>query len=399
MEILFLGGMYPAELYKTIEANSKKGLQFAANNFQWSIIKGLEENLKDFSVLTAPFLSTFPFGYKRLFFKGCDFSGSSYKGKCISFINVPIIQTKKKKLIYEILEWYNHTSGKKCIIIYALINDLMSAAIEVKNIHPDLSLCQIVPDLPEFINANKIYRFLGLKKLDSKSIKNNIKFIDSFVVLTPYMVDRLSIGHKPFLVIEGIYDSSSTNIIDSTTQATDDKIVLYTGALTRKYGIIKLLDTFSLITQKDYKLWFCGGGECVEEIEERSKNDARIKYWGLLPTTEVQAMQKKANVLVNPRPSGGEYTKYSFPSKTMEYLASGTPVIMYKLEGVPQEYIEFCFVPLDDSVSELKNTIQKVCTMSTEERNNYRHKAHKFILSQKNHKVQTRKIIDFIVNI
>ena len=38
---------------------------------------------------------------------------------------------------------------------------------------------------------------------------------------------------------------------------------------------------------------------------------------------------------VNPRQNNEEFTKYSFPSKTMEYLASGVPVVAYKLDGIP----------------------------------------------------------------
>ena len=37
----------------------------------------------------------------------------------------------------------------------------------------------------------------------------------------------------------------------------------------------------------------------------------------------------------------GEYTKYSFPSKTMEYLLSGSKVVMYRLAGIGEEYYQY----------------------------------------------------------
>ena len=59
---------------------------------------------------------------------------------------------------------------------------------------------------------------------------------------------------------------------------------------------------------------------------------------GQVSLNEARALQKTADVLVNPRLNEGEYTKYSFPSKTMEYLSTGRPVVCYKLDGIPDEY-------------------------------------------------------------
>ena len=63
----------------------------------------------------------------------------------------------------------------------------------------------------------------------------------------------------------------------------------------------------------------------------------RIEFLGMLPRTDVLELQSKATILVNPRQPVGDFTKYSFPSKTIEYMASGTPLLMYKLPGIPEE--------------------------------------------------------------
>mgnify|MGYP003303651866 CR=1 FL=1 len=44
-------------------------------------------------------------------------------------------------------------------------------------------------------------------------------------------------------------------------------------------------------------------------------------FTGKIDRSQVLALQRSATVLVNPRRNNEEYTKYSFPSKTMEYLA------------------------------------------------------------------------------
>jgi glycosyltransferase involved in cell wall biosynthesis len=66
---------------------------------------------------------------------------------------------------------------------------------------------------------------------------------------------------------------------------------------------------------------------------------------------------RKADVLVNPRQNDEAYTKYSFPSKNIEYLLSGNPVVAYMLDGVPEEYRKFMSIVPDDGVDSLKDTI------------------------------------------
>ena len=65
---------------------------------------------------------------------------------------------------------------------------------------------------------------------------------------------------------------------------------------------------------------------------------------GCVTNDEIVRLQCEATLLVNPRPSDKEFCKYSFPSKTIEYMASGTPVLMTKLPGVPDGILT-TFIP------------------------------------------------------
>ena len=108
------------------------------------------------------------------------------------------------------------------------------------------------------------------------------------------------------------------------------------------------------------------------------------------------ALQKNAVVLINPRQNNEEFTKYSFPSKNLEYLSSGVPLIAYKLDGIPNEYDDYIIYPENDSVYSLSDTITNICNLTKEERKAIGLKAKKFVLENKNNKVQAKKIIDFI---
>jgi len=122
--------------------------------------------------------------------------------------------------------------------------------------------------------------------------------------------------------------------------------------------------------------------------------DDRICYKGNIDREDVLLLQKKARLLVNPRQPNYELTKYSFPSKTMEYLASGTPVLMYKLPGIPEEYFQFCYTLTDLSVDELASKIDEIVSQTDFELQKKGEEAKRFILENKTARIQVKKIID-----
>ena len=107
-------------------------------------------------------------------------------------------------------------------------------------------------------------------------------------------------------------------------------------------------------------------------------------------------MQGEATVLINPRQNNGEYTKYSFPSKTIEYLASATPLIAYKLDGIPDEYDDYIEYVEGNSVDDLKNKIIDICEMDRDKLIIKGNKNRNFIINNKNARYQTKKILDIL---
>ena len=66
MEILYLGGLFPKETEEEIINNSIGSIQNAANNLQWEIAKGLEENMESpISLLNSLYIGSYPKRYKK----------------------------------------------------------------------------------------------------------------------------------------------------------------------------------------------------------------------------------------------------------------------------------------------------------------------------------------------
>ena len=93
-----------------------------------------------------------------------------------------------------------------------------------------------------------------------------------------------------------------------------------------KFGIKNLVDAFSLIESNNYRLVLCGTGDAEDYIKEKIATDERIIFVGQVTVEIAREWMQKADILVNPRQNDEEYTKYSFPSKTLEYMLAAKPI-------------------------------------------------------------------------
>lgn len=399
LNVLFLGGIYPEPYKDAIFKNSKRGYQFAAQNLQEGILKGFIENRVDLSILTQPFLSTFPFGYKRpiVHYQKCKYF-NLIDTKCITFINIPFVSSFLNSGKLDISKWCKGFTEdeEKHIIVYSLTVKLMELALYAKRNFRNVKISIIIPDLPQYMGCNTICKFLGLQKKSIRFIDKNLKKFDNFILLTESMAKPLGIECENYCVVEGIFNNKSIAKEDEGCFDSQNKILLYSGALVAKYGIETLLNAFTSLSNHNYRLVICGDGEAKDFIESVALKDKRVIYMGKVAYEKVLAMQKEASLLINPRTADGEYTKYSFPSKTMEYFASGTAVLMYRLPGIPLEYFDYCFTLTENSQEALAHKIDEILSISEPKRTEIGTKAAKFILEEKNAMKQISKVIKLI---
>ena len=195
------------------------------------------------------------------------------------------------------------------------------------------------------------------------------------------------------MVMEGI--APSYNCEKNIIPETNKKTIVYTGSMNKKYGIITLLDAFKLIEGSEYELILCGLGNAEPVIKERASQDSRIHFMGKVDHQKILELQRSATVLVNPRQNNEEFTKYSFPSKILEYLSAGVPIVAYKLDGISNEYNNYLhYVESDDPFS-LAKVIKDVCSLSKEQRQKEGINNATFVNENKNSIVQTEKILAF----
>ena len=243
----------------------------------------------------------------------------------------------------------------------------------------------IITDLPDMLDYNRLYRHLTNKV---------IARCTDYVLLTEQMNSRVNPDGKPHVILEGHADIAMVKEHPSLSRKRSPRACLYAGSVRKIYGLETLVQGFRLADLPDTQLLIYGPGDYVEELKHI--DDPRIVYGGMLLSSEIVGKEMEAALLVNPRPTDAEYVKYSFPSKTMEYMASGTPVLTTNLPGMPREYLPYVNLIEEETPQGIANALKKVLAQSDEALMEQGIRARRFVLEQRNNLVQAKKILTML---
>ncbi len=383
--------MFDEKSLEEASVKSKTGLQMATHNFQKSLCVGLskQENI-DFHILNIPPIGSFPFHYKKISIKNIIWDDNNCR---IGYINLPYVKKKiqEKKLFQKIKKYLD--KEENYILIYSLYMPFVSAAIKIKAKYKNVRICLIqTDDIAGRNGLDKYDTFFKVREAD-RMVDMSLQF-DSFIILTKYLVNPLEIGDRPWMIMEGICDEKQR---ESSVKPSRKNICLYTGTINIEYGIREVVDAF--MEMEEAVLWLCGFGDAVEYVKHMEKNCDNIKYLGYKKKDEIEKLRDECDFLINPRVPTGTYTLYSFPSKTMEYMMSGKPTIMYKLEGIPDEYDDFLIYLENNSSSNVNEIKRQLGMIFAADYNMYLERAKKgrlFLIRNKSAMEQAKRIVDFL---
>lgn len=377
MNILYLGAFPPDFLIK-----SSGGKIDSLYRDDQAIIRGLrlqqETNVK---VVTSPDIASWPKG--PLLIRREESTEEDLV--MVSSLNLSLI--KQPWTILSMVKEANRII-RKCkgpvvvIIPFLVFRHVLTLRI-LKWLHPKRVVqAVVVPDI--FFPSKWI-----IKQLNNLTETMASKF-DAYVLYTKKMAEHLHVKEGKYEIIEGFRQIPERKPVQS-----EKFTVVYAGSLNLNYGVGRLIEAMSLINDADIQLHLYGAGTAESLINEVCNKDRRIIFHGKVPNAESVEAIYSASVLINPRnATDGEYTEYSFPSKDIEYMATGIPTLLCKLPGMPKEYYGF-FIDIEQGTPEqIAKAILRVKSMPPIERESIGIAARGFISERMDCANQGKRIVD-----
>lgn len=387
MDILYLSSLCSLKEYERMFQKFGSTSSHASQKFNRMMVSGLIENGCNIDALTQRIIPV------------VDAEEAFRAGETEDGVHYTYLPCKSGKIINRLTTMWNafcaiikwHREHPQGIFICDIILGELSLALWAASLICRVKTVAIVTDVPS-IRAGETRT--GIKAIPFRIKNAAIQAYESYIFLTEQMNNVLNPKQKPYVVIEGIVDSNVVNEPNLIERKYPEKVCMMAGLLEDIFGVGDLISAFKQIDCPEARLIFYGKGSSVQRIIEAGNEDPRIRYCGELTNYQIVQEEKKASLLINPRPPVGAWTAYSFPSKNMEYIASGTPMLAYNLPCMPEEYLQHFFYPKGNET--FAALLRDVVLLEKKVLHEMGINAQKWIVQSKNAKVQTRKVVSML---
>lgn len=396
MQILYISTSSSERLINQIHQETGCNPGYAMQKFNRLLIKGLIASDVTVSTLSNPPITRSV--SSNIYIRLKKEEENSIQYQYVPILNIPIVKHLFVILyaFFFVLFWGIKDGRNKTIICDVLNVSVCLGALlatKINRVH-SVGIVTDIYGLMVGTSKNRFNRFISRCAHYIHDLY--VTSYDKYILLTEQMNERVNPKRKPYIVMEALCDRSLQNQEPTPVHKANPRTVLYAGGLYAKYGVKMLVEGFVKANLKDTKLVLYGSGSYEEELSEICRKHVNVEFRGVAPNEIVMEEELKATLLVNPRFSTEEFTKYSFPSKNMEYMASGTPLLTTKLPGMPVEYYPHVYLFEEETIEGYAKTIKDIMALPADELQRKGGLAKKFVLENKNNVSQAERIITFL---
>jgi glycosyltransferase involved in cell wall biosynthesis len=167
------------------------------------------------------------------------------------------------------------------------------------------------------------------------------------------------------------------------------------GGIEPYNGVDLLLEALRWLPA-DCEIVLAGTGALTDDVVAAARRDRRVVYRGFLTLDEVLELYRSADLLLNLRVTKALDTRYFFPSKLMEYLASGVPVLSTCTGHVEEEYGAYVYLLRDETPEALADAISTIRGVAPAERRALGLRAREYMLATKTWPKQGERLVAYI---
>ena len=357
--IAILGFTFPKNMIDDILEN-EPSMPVQTLKFSENLKNSLE--LAGFNILLASThpVTSYP-NNPKILFKFSNFKEGSIIGFAIPFINILAVKHITRFLSgYLLLEKNIHTFKYETLIIHGIHSPFLLIGCVLKKFHPLKVIC-VVTDPPSEIRGYGVFESV-LRRIDRHIIFSLLRKMDGIITLSELFIKDHSI-EAPYLVVDGFAKLPSVSEENTRIVKKHDNKryrFAYAGGLNDEYGVKKLAQAAVDVPEID--LYIYGKGPLNEYLLEMSNTYENIKYEGFVHPDQLQGLLLLADCLINPRPSNHSFVRYSFPSKILEYMSLGIPLLTTNLPSLSNEYLPYIYIIDDETVTGLANKLRFVAS-------------------------------------
>jgi len=395
LSVLYLGKLSEQSDY--LNLSRKLGPYFVAQQmFESALHERLETDaeiaLTSLSFVVGPAFPEGPLIYRK--------RSGRLNHRYLAYVNIPVL---REFSILCSLVWFG--------LVNALAGRTPDVVLQLSNYTPVTLGSRIISklfrakfvmtltDLSEYTyREDRVARMSSIKRLLINPYRKIAAIVersaDAYILFTSEMRRGLGIESVPSLIMEGMFNAENLKIQEGPSLSRP--VIAHAGTLNRQFGIPLLLESFARVQNPAAELWLIGSGDMNEEIELRASLDSRIHFFGFQPRPRVFELLCQARLLINLRDPGDNFTRYSFPSKFFEFLATGVPVASTRLRGIPESYFRY-FIPIESlepvDVAKVMGSILSEEPARLRERGQL---GRRYVIDHKSPQAQSRRVIEFM---
>lgn len=394
MKITLLGFTLPSgDMDAILRTDANMPTQTAT--FSWALVEALRSAGATVTLLSSAPASNYPHN-RRIVFHGGSFTHNGVRGEKLGFVNVIVL--KHLSRFAACLVRGTRTLRRwrpDVLLIHGVHSPFLYYGLIARRLLGTRTVV-VLTDPPGVITPSDGRIAATLKRLDVHLVRRALRTADGVVALTAPLAADYAPG-TPSIVMEGILADAASPAHARPPEPVF--LAMYAGGLLESYGVERLVRAFAALETDDARLALYGKGPLASWIDEQADIDPRIEKVRFAPRHEVLEQYASADLLIQPRPTEQDFVRYSFPSKLLEYMASGTPVLSTRLSGIPAPYEPHLYWIEDDSVDGIKRSLATVMGLSTDERNAKGRTAADFVRERCSSVAQGGRIREFLAGL
>lgn len=228
---------------------------------------------------------------------------------------------------------------------------------------------------------------------DWTSFKKQVRDVSGVVFLSHWGYQNCPIN-VPLLHLDG----GIAQWRGRSERMSDGRSVVYSGKFDDHHGgLDRLFNTFAAVKREECE-FLLTGKDVLNRLTPYLKKEKRARYLGFLEEDKLQEIHGRATVFVNPIPADVSVNRMNFPSKLLDYLSYGKPVVSTWTDGLSPEYRDLLMVPAIDNSIEYARLIDQTFLMDLDTRAKMCRKIEKWVETTHTWDIQANRLMSWLTD-